>query len=142
MNFEKIISFSAKTDKEQFQEKIRPLQAGDVIAYRKTKGKVATSVAKGHLNDLGYLLNYGHLGVIVNSPITPNELIIFSSHSFKGPNIDESLATLKTHDWDIYRLDKPQYLNNQRLSKFVTLVHRPINSNHSRDDFLSEQGSF
>lgn len=114
-------SFDPEDGEERFGKVVASLQEGDVIAYRMTRWESLKGVLKGHLNQVGYhILEYGHLAILVDKD--DGGMRIFSSESFKGPNEDEGLATLKTHRWDVFRLDQPQRLDRARLREFAALA--------------------
>lgn len=102
---------------------IKPhLREGDLIAYRMKRTESALSIAKGELNTVGYqILGYGHLAILVKTPQS-DALVLFSSQSFKGPNVDEGIDTLETHSFDVYRLDQWERVNHARLYEFVDLA--------------------
>ena len=88
-------------------EKIRDqLQVGDVLAYRMEKWSARKEIfLRGDLAVVGYrLFKYGHLAIVVADPVDPDKKVLFTSQSFKGVNVDEDLDTLRTHNWDGYRL--------------------------------------
>ncbi len=100
------------------------LREGDVIAYRKPTSEARREIATVHLNSVGYrMLKYGHLAIVVRDPDRPERLCLFSSESFKGPNIDEDLPTLNDHDGDAYRLDRWDRVDKGRIADFVRLAH-------------------
>ena len=122
--FELALSYDAQTDRATFAELTAKLRRGDVIAYRMGQAHARKEILKGHLNKVGYrVLAYGHLALLVSDPQDPARLVIFSSQSFKGPNIDEGLDTLREQDWDVYRLDQWDRVNQPRLAEFVRLSH-------------------
>ena len=100
------------------------LREGDVIAYKLDKVNARRKIfLEGKLNIIGYrLLKYGHLGIVIKDPDDPGELRLFSSHSFKGPNVNEDLDTLIKHSWDCYRLDKWERVDKPRFYDFVSKV--------------------
>lgn len=121
--FKYIKSFERKDGEQGFSEARQQLRAGDVIAYRLPKWEARKQIfLKLDLTKLGYrLLKYGHLAIVVEDPANPGQLRVFSSQSFKGPNVREDLDTLRDHDWDAYRLDQVERLDTQRLQEFVKL---------------------
>lgn len=121
--FQYIKSFDRKEGDAGFNGAKQQLRAGDVIAYRLPKWEARKQIfLKLDLTKLGYrLLKYGHLAIVVDDPANPGKLRVFSSQSFKGPNVREDLDTLRDHDWDAYRLDKPGRLDVARLNEFVKL---------------------
>jgi hypothetical protein len=113
-----------KESAETFIQRKAELREGDVIAYKLDKTDARRKIfLEGKLNAIGYrLLKYGHLGIVIKDPDDPSKLRLFSSHSFKGPNIKEDLDTLITHSWDCYRLDKWDRVDKPRLYDFVSKV--------------------
>ncbi len=108
---------------ETFESRKAALREGDLVAYWMKTGEARRAIMKGNLNTIGYrLLSYGHLAIVVKDPHDKNKLRLFSSQSFKGPNIREDIDTLKDHSWDIYRLDQWQRIDKKRLYEFVDLV--------------------
>jgi hypothetical protein len=98
------------------------LREGDLVAYRMKRHEAALEVAKGKLNTVGYqLLDYGHLAIVVKTAQS-DELRLFSSQSFKGPNVEEGIETLATHSFDVYRLDKWDVVDKARLYEFIDLA--------------------
>ena len=82
-------------------------------------------IATGHLNVIGYsVLKYGHLAIVVRDPEKPERLCLFSSESFKGPNTAEDVSTLAQHDWDAYRLDRWDRVDQRRIQEFVRLARK------------------
>ncbi len=103
-------------------EKIRDrLQVGDVLAYRMEKWSARREIfLRGDLTFVGYrLFKYGHLAIVVADPLDPGKKVLFTSQSFKGVNVDEDLDTLRTHNWDAYRLDRWERIDKQRFSQYV-----------------------
>lgn len=124
--FRQLLSYDRKLGPDAFEEAKRQIEAGDVIAYRLGKWEARRDILLGQFNKIGYrLFRYGHLAIAVQDPEDPTQLRIFSSESFKGANLREDLDSLKTHDWDVYRLDKRERLNWPRLNEFVqTSLHK------------------
>lgn len=121
--FELLYSYEHETDVALFAQKIAGLREGDVIAYRMGGWEATKGVLKGDLAKIGYgLLKYGHLAIVVTDPTDSSRLRVFSSESFKGPNIREDIDTLKTHSFDVYRLDKWERADTQRFHEFVQLA--------------------
>ena len=58
---------------------------------------------------------------MVKDPKKRGKLRLFSSHSFKGPNIKEDIDTLADHSWDAYRLDKWNRVDKGRFYEFIDL---------------------
>lgn len=122
-SFALTFSFAEKEGGDAFKSARDRLREGDVIAYRKDKGTARREILKGKLNTVGYrLLKYGHLAIVVKDANAPDRLRLFSSQSFKGPNIREDVDSLATHDWDAYRLDKWERVSADRLHEFVRLA--------------------
>jgi hypothetical protein len=114
-------SFDPEDGEETFGKIVADLREGDVIAYRMKRWESLKGVLKGQLNQVGYhILEYGHLAILVGEEGGGPR--IFSSESFKGPNEDEGLTTLRTHRWDIFRLDQPERLDRTRLREFADLA--------------------
>jgi hypothetical protein len=113
-----------KESVETFITRKSELREGDVIAYKLDKKHARRKIfLEGKLNIIGYrLLKYGHLGMVIKDPKDPSKLLLFSSHSFVGPNVKEDLDTLITHSWDCYRLDKWDRVDKPRLYDFVSKV--------------------
>ena len=110
------------------------LRVGDVIAYRMDRRQLVRDLLQGQLNKISYgVLRYGHLAVIVEDPLKPAQLRIFSSESLKGPNIDEDLGGLRQHDWDAYRLDQHPRLDGSRLAEFVSVTLARANRTRGYD---------
>ena len=106
-----------------FEHATGQLRVGDVIAYRMDREQVRHDLLRGKLNKISYgVLRYGHLAVIVEDPVKPAQLRIFSSESLKGANVDEDLSGLAHHDWDAYRLDQHARLDCSRLAEFVRVA--------------------
>ena len=107
---------------ETFATRKRELREGDVIAYWMKKKAAAKALSQGQLNTSGYsMLSHGHLAIVVKDPKNPRKLRLFSSQSFKGPNIDEDIDTLADHSWDAHRLDKWDRVNKLRFYEFIDL---------------------
>ena len=119
-HFVLVLSHDKQPDITHFEEVVASLREGDVIAYRMSKQEASKELLRGHLSKIGYqILKYGHLAIVIHDPQDTSKLKLFSSESFKGPNAREELASLKTHDFDVYRLDKWDRVNKARLDEFV-----------------------
>ncbi|MDX1681455.1 MAG: hypothetical protein R3242_12090 [Akkermansiaceae bacterium] len=106
-----------------FQDRRSRLREGDVIAYWMKQKEASRAVTRGEVSKAGYgMLSHGHLAIVVQDPRHPNKLHLFSSQSFKGPNIDEDIDTLADHSWDAFRLDKWQRINKPRFHEFIELA--------------------
>ncbi len=120
--FNLITSFAEKEGTKSFIKTQSQLREGDVIAYRMRKWQARKKILKGDLSKISYrLLKYGHLAIVIADPDNPKKLRVFSSESFKGPNIRENIMSLATHDWDCYRLDKWGQVDISRLHEFVKI---------------------
>ncbi|MBG31453.1 MAG: hypothetical protein CMI31_15860 [Opitutae bacterium] len=97
------------------------LHVGDVIAYRKEKWRGRREIlASGKLTVIGYrLFKYGHLAIVVEDPKDPMRKVLFTSQSKIGVNVDEDVDTLRIHNWDAYRLDKWDRVNEDRFKEYV-----------------------
>lgn len=121
--FTLIDSFEHASGDSVFTKSISQLREGDVIAYRMEAGEARKKILTGDLATVGYrLFKYGHLAILVSDPAAPSQLRIFSSQSFKGPNLNEGLETLSAHSFDVYRLDKWARVDKARLNEFVQLA--------------------
>ena len=119
-HFDLVLSHDKQPEVAHFEEVVASLREGDVIAYRMSKKEASKELLRGHLGKIGYqILKYGHLAIVIHDPQDTSKLKLFSSESFKGPNVREELASLKTHDFDVYRLDKWDRVNKKRLDEFV-----------------------
>ena len=110
-----------KTSDEEWKKKTDELQIGDVIAYRKEKWRGRREILSGgQLTVVGYrLFKYGHLAIVVEDPEEPGRKVLFTSQSKIGVNVDEDVDTLRTHNWDAYRLDKWDRVNKERFKAYV-----------------------
>ncbi len=118
--FEQILSFDAGQGDGAFSQVSRQIREGDVIAYRMTMKDAYRDILMLKLSKVGYrVFRYGHLAIAVSDPVNPARLRVFSSESFKGPNLREDIASLRQHDFDVYRLDKWQRIDRARLHEFV-----------------------
>lgn len=106
---------------EEWKEKTDQLQMGDVIAYRKEKWRGRREIlSSGKLTVLGYrLFKYGHLAIVAEDPQNPKRKVLFTSQSKIGVNVDEDVDTLRTHNWDAYRLDKWDRVNQDRFREYI-----------------------
>ena len=97
------------------------LQVGDVIAYRKEKWSARRELfAEGKLTVIGYrLFKYGHLAIVVEDPGLPGRKVLFTSQGVKGVNLNEDVDSLRTHNWDAYRLDKWNRIDTDRIMQGV-----------------------
>lgn len=123
-HFSMIASYDpdAKQGAEPFSQITAALQEGDVIAYRLGAWQARMKILTGDVSKIGYrLFKYGHLAVVVSDPHNPQALRIFSSESFRGVNLRETLSSLEDHHFDVYRLDQSERMNRQRLSEFVQI---------------------
>ena len=120
--FKQVHAFDHSADDAAYKITIDQLREGDVLAYRMGKWEARKKIFTGKLNNVAYrLYKYGHLAIVVRDPEDMSKLRIFSSESFKGPNMREGLDTLRTHSFDVYRLDKWARLDTARLNEFVQL---------------------
>lgn len=118
--FEAVLSFDAKDGDARFAEVSRQIREGDVIAYRMTWQDAYRDIAMLKLNKVGYrVFKYGHLAIAIAIDDRAGALRVFSSESFKGPNLREDIDTLRRHDFDIYRLNKWERVDRKRLYEFV-----------------------
>ena len=105
-----------------FKSRKKDLREGDLVAYWMKKKEATHAVSRGQLSKVGYgMLSHGHLAIVVKDPKNRGKLRLFSSQSFKGPNIDEDIDTLADHSWDAYRLDKWNRVDKGRFYEFVDL---------------------
>jgi len=112
-----------KSKPQTFHSKASKLQEGDLVAYWMKKNEARRAIAKGELSKVGYrLLTYGHLAIVIRDPNNPDQLRLFSSQSFKGPNVDENIDTLQDHSWDAFRLDQWDRIDTDRLREFAALA--------------------
>lgn len=121
--FKQVFAFEHALDDGAFKRTLGKLQEGDVLAYRLGKWEARKEIFTGKLNKVAYrLYKYGHLAIVVRDPENTKQLRIFSSESFKGPNMQEGLETLRTHNFDVYRLNKWERVDKARLNEFVQLA--------------------
>lgn len=117
LHFEKVGSYTE--GKKGFQKIKRKLREGDVIAYKMTRNEARKDVLRGNINSVGYrVLDYGHLAILTQVKGKPG-LHLLSSQSFKGPNTDEDINTLKDHSFDVYRLNRWNQVDLARFHEFV-----------------------
>ncbi len=97
------------------------LKVGDVIAYRKEKWSARRELfAEGKVTVIGYrLFRYGHLAIVVEDPKEPGRLALFTSQSQKGTNMEEDIDSLRTHNWDAWRLDKWHRVDKERIREGI-----------------------
>ena len=120
--FKQVHAFDHGANDAVFKNTLDQLREGDVLAYRMGKWEARKKIFTGKLNNVAYrLYKYGHLAIVVRDPEDMSKLRIFSSESFKGPNMREGLDTLRTHSFDVYRLDKWSRVDTARLNEFVQL---------------------
>lgn len=120
--FKQVHAFDHVNGDEVFSKTLGQLREGDVLAYRLGKWEARKELLKGKFNKVAYrLYKYGHLAIVVRDQETPGQLRIFSSESFKGANMREGLDTLRTHSFDVYRLNKWERVERARLDEFVQL---------------------
>ena len=121
--FKQVHAFDHEKNDDVFQKTLGQLQEGDVLAYRLGKWEARKEIFTGKLNKVAYrLYKYGHLAIVVQDQENPGKLRIFSSESFKGPNMQEGLETLRTHSFDVYRLNKWERVDKARLNEFVQIA--------------------
>jgi hypothetical protein len=122
--FTRVLEYDRASGEAPFAALQPQLREGDLVAYYLPANQARKEILQGDVNKIGYrLLKYGHLAIVVADPARQGELRLFSSQSFKGPNTDEALATLREHCFHVYRLDQWQRVNVSRLREFVTLAH-------------------
>ena len=97
------------------------LKVGDVIAYRKEKWSARRELfAEGKFPVIGYrLFRYGHLAIVVDDPKVPGRKVLFTSQSRKGVNMEEDVDSLRTHNWDSWRLEKWRRIDKDRIREGV-----------------------
>ena len=121
--FIQVHAFEREANDATFQKTLEQLREGDVLAYRMGKWEARKKIFTGKLNNVAYrLYKYGHLAIVVRDPEDMSKLRIFSSESFKGANMREGLDTLRTHSFDVYRLDKWSRVDRARLNEFVQIA--------------------
>lgn len=121
--FKQVHAFDHDKDDAAFKRTMEQLREGDVLAYRMGKWEARKEIFTGKLNKVAYrLYQYGHLAIVVRDPEDMSKLRIFSSESFKGPNMREGLETLRTHSFDVYRLNKWDRVDKARLNEFVQIA--------------------
>jgi hypothetical protein len=106
---------------QSWAEIMSDLKVGDVIAYRKEKWSARRELfAEGKFPVIGYrLFRYGHLGIVVDDPGVPGRKALFTSQSQKGVNMEEDIDTLRTHNWDAWRLDKWHRVDHERIREGI-----------------------
>lgn len=121
--FKQVHAFNHDQGDAAFKRTVEKLHEGDVLAYRMGKWEARKEIFTGKLNKVAYrLYKYGHLAIVVRDPEDMSKLRIFSSESFKGANMREGLETLRTHSFDVYRLNKWDRVDKDRLNEFVQLA--------------------
>jgi hypothetical protein len=97
------------------------LKVGDVIAYRKEKWSARRELfAEGKFPVIGYrLFRYGHLAIVVDDPGVPGRKALFTSQSKMGVNMKEDIDSLRTHNWDAWRLDKWHRVDTERIREGI-----------------------
>lgn len=116
-----VFTESKEVAPEAWEDFSSQLRVGDVIAYRKEKWSARRELfAQGKVTVIGYrLFKYGHLAIVVEDPKNPGKKVLFTSESRKGVNLDEYVDSLKTHNWDAYRLDKWDRIDIDRFREGV-----------------------
>jgi hypothetical protein len=111
---------------EEWKKKTDQLQMGDIIAYRKEKWRGRREIlSQGKLTVIGYrLFKYGHLAIVAEDPQNPEHKVLFTSQSKIGVNVDEDVDTLRIHNWDAYRLDNWDRVNQERFRQYVNLCRK------------------
>ena len=97
------------------------IQVGDVIAYSKEKWNARRELfAKGKATVIGYrLFKYGHLAIVVEDPDQPGRKVLFTSQGQKGVNIDEDIDSLRTLNWESWRLNKWDRIDIKKINEGV-----------------------
>jgi len=76
--------------------------------------------AKGKATVIGYrLFKYGHLAIVVEDPDQPGKKVLFTSQGQKGVNIDEDIDSLRTLNWESWRLDKWDRIDIKKINEGV-----------------------
>lgn len=110
-------------EKVSLAEVTTSLREGDVIAYRMGAWEARKDILLGDVAKIGYrLFKYGHLAIVARDPADISRLRIFSSQSFRGPNVREGLDTLEDHHFDVYRLEHAERVDWTRLTEFVDVA--------------------
>ena len=106
---------------QEWDQVTNNLRVGDVIAYSKEKWSARRELlAEGKATVIGYrLFRYGHLAIVVEDPDNPGRKVLFTSQGQKGVNIDEDIETLRTHNWEAWRLDKWDRVNIEKINEGV-----------------------
>jgi len=121
--FEVVDSYDYNTDKALFEQKVADLREGDLIAYRMGLVESTLRLLTGDIAKASYgMFKYGHLAIVVADPADGSQLRLFSSESFKGANLDEGLDSLKSHRFDVYRLDQWDRVDIERFHEFVRMA--------------------
>ena len=125
-----VLSKQQEMTDEAWTDFASQVQIGDVIAFRKEKWSARRELlSEGKLTVLGYrLLKYGHLAIVVEDPEKPGRKALFTSQSVKGVNLDEDVDSLRTHNWDAYRLDKWDRIDSTRIREGI--LHCKKKSGH------------
>ncbi|HEY2990691.1 MAG TPA: hypothetical protein VGL11_23450 [Candidatus Binatia bacterium] len=115
---------SNKQDEQSWTEPRQNLREGDLIAYRMDPWEARKKIfLQGKLNVVGYrLLKYGHVAMIVKDPEDETRLRLLSSWSFRGPNTQETLDSLREHSWDAYRMNQWERVDKERFYEFIGVV--------------------
>ncbi|MBA3686377.1 MAG: hypothetical protein H0W72_14220 [Planctomycetes bacterium] len=127
-SFAQVATYDHRRDRERSAALVNDLVEGDVIAYWMSTREARRKLLTGRFSALGYrLLVYGHLAMVVADPERGGTLRLFSSESFTGPNSDEDLASLASHSYDVFRLDRWDRVDTRRLHEFVVLARAKAN---------------
>jgi hypothetical protein len=122
-HFEPVFSYNARADAASFEDRVARIREGDLIAFRMTFWDAYRRILTLQFTKFPYrLFKYGHLALIVQDPESPSQLRQFSSDSFSGVNAKYDLASLKTQDFDVFRLNQWERVDRARLYEFVGRV--------------------
>ena len=87
---------------------------------RRSGARGAKLFAEGKATVIGYrLFKYGHLAIVVDDPNVPGRKALFTSQGQIGANLDEDIESLRTHNWDAWRLDKWDRVDKDRIREGV-----------------------
>ncbi|MBT7958541.1 MAG: hypothetical protein HN759_04330 [Akkermansiaceae bacterium] len=104
------------------------IKEGDVFAFRMTRREKKDTLLKGSIRSLGYfMMKYAHLAIAVRDENNPDQLRLYTSEAFRGPNLIDELGVITNYSFDVYRLDKSDRLNMHRLREFAFISANKTN---------------
>ena len=137
VTFQRVSSYRRYEGKQGLMEKIRLLREGDLITA--SLGKVESGmdfIFRRRTNYIAYtVLDYGHLDIVICDPGGSGKLVLFTCTTKEGVNAKRQLLDLDNRDWDVYRINDWQRVDQARLYEFVEIGLKRGQNSETYDNF-------